>query len=113
KRALDIMHRTKVLEGNRELIRLLKRSNEGKRILQSEKMTSRLGLIAPMIEKQMIDIYYHEADESIPKRERYIKLIELDLGLYTKVGKACSNMKYLMENILEEILLELDHEEYV
>jgi hypothetical protein len=113
KRALEIMERSSVLDGNKELICHLKKENMAKQILMDKKMESRLGFISPMMEKQMSEIVYHQLDESLPKREQYRKLVQIDLNFYRKVEKASENMKYHLNNIREELLLEEDHEEFV
>jgi len=113
KRALEIMRRSQKLEGNKELIRLLLRINESRSIFKVEKNDSRLGFVSPMIERQMTDILYYTQDETKPKRERHIRLVELDRNFYEKLAKACENMKYHMETIRDEIMLEDDHEEFI
>ncbi len=113
KRALDLIDRNTELHGNKELIRLLKKMNSAKEVFKRPELDTRLGLISPMIEKQMADIYYYEQDESIPKRDRYRKLVELDRNFYQNFLKACRNMKYFMNVIREDMLLEKDHEEFV
>ncbi|MFA6451653.1 MAG: 6-hydroxymethylpterin diphosphokinase MptE-like protein, partial [bacterium] len=113
KRALEILERSKVIEGNKELIRLLMRVKDSKQYLKNEKIDSRLGFLTPMMEKLMAEIFYHTQDESLPKRDQYAKLVSLDMDFYEKVIKGAENMKLHMESIRDEILLEEDHEEYV
>lgn len=113
RRALEIMKRSKVLEGNKELIRHLKKINKAKNILLDGGYESRLGFISPMMEKQMAEMVHYSRDESLPKRELYRKLVELDLNFYEKVEKGCENMKFHMDSVREQLLLEEDHEEFV
>ncbi len=113
RRAFDILKRSKVIDGNKELIRLLTRLKDSKVYLKDEKIDSRLGFLTPMMEKQVSDIFYHEMDESLPRREQYLKLVEMDVDFYEKIVKGAENMKYHMENIKDDLLLEADNEEFV
>jgi hypothetical protein len=66
-----------------------------------------------MMEKQMSQIFYAIQDKSLPKREQYKNHIQADMEFLEKIIKGSENMKYHMENIRDEIMLEEDHEEFV
>ena len=97
----------------KELIRLLTRIKDSKQYLKIPKVDNRLGFLTPMMEQQMSEIFYSLQDKSLPKRDQYKKSIQVDMDFMEKIIKGSENMKYHMENIRDEIMLEEDHEEFV
>lgn len=110
RRALDIVEKSSELKNNKELIRLLKRINDTKKVLKETDMQGPLNFLAPMLEQQMARIFYSEEDESLPQNERINQLITLDKNLYSKIEKACGNMRMHFTMIKEELELERDEE---
>ncbi len=109
-RAIDILERSKAMQNNKELIRLLKRINDSKKVLKNTNKQGPLNFLAPMLERQMAHIFYSEEDDTLPRNERYKNLVELDKNLYDKINKACANMRIHFTMVKEELELERDEE---
>ena len=112
RKAAEILETSKALVNNKELIRLLRKINEARQVLMEAGMQMHLGFLLPMMERQIAGISYMKEDEALPKNEKYLNLVNLDLGLYERVRKACGNITSHFKIIREEILLE-DDKEYV
>ncbi len=114
-RVIDMLKRTRSVDNNKELIRLLHRINDAKEVLKETDKQGHLCFIAPMMERQFAAIHFFEGQEDNPEtrgdRAGYIKsIVELDHEFYDRVIKACNNMTTVFEMIRGEMLLERDEE---
>lgn len=111
-RALTTVETSSNLQGNSKFVAQLTQINRIRNYFQSNEAASAMVFINPLIDKYVAAVNYFNDDKTLPQRERYTKMLEIEKATFEGMQKSCNAMASHFERIEAELLVQKG-EDYV